>query len=247
MTGFAALTRSEARLYRRDPVLLGFAFLLPLALMLAFGLPEGSREPSPDFGGQVPIDTVLPSMALTIAFGMVGIFSLPGYLADHRSRGVLRRLSTTPAHPAALLLAELALSALMAIAAVALVLVVGAAALGMNLPDNVPGVLGVFVLGAASLFGIGLLIAAVAPDPQKAWMFGSLVFFPSLFFAGVYLPREQMGATLRQISDLTPFSAFRESLETTWTGGSPELLAIVVMAAWGAGAVALAAKAFRWE
>ena len=58
----AARRKMEARLWLRDPMALPFALGLPLVLLLVFGLPESSREPSEDFGGQVPLDTVLPSL-----------------------------------------------------------------------------------------------------------------------------------------------------------------------------------------
>jgi ABC-type Na+ transport system ATPase subunit NatA/ABC-type multidrug transport system permease subunit len=247
MIGLTQLTRTEARLYMRDAVTLGFVFLLPLALLLAFGIPPDSRRPSEDLGGQIPIDTVLPSMALTLAFGMLGVFALPAYLVDYRVRGVLRRLATTPASPAMLLAAQLVLNLALAAASVALVLAVGAAALGMALPENVPGLVLVLVLGATALLSLGLVIAALAPDTTKAWALGALFFFPSLFLAGLYLPKEQMGSTLSRIGDFTPLGAFRESLEGTWTGSAPEPLALAVMAITTVAAGAAAAKTFRWE
>ena len=39
---------------------------------------------------------------------MLAIFMLPGFMADYRARGILRRLSTTPVHPAKLLAAQTA-------------------------------------------------------------------------------------------------------------------------------------------
>jgi ABC-2 type transport system permease protein len=117
----------------------------------------------------------------------------------------------------------------------------------MALPENVPGLLLVLALGAASLFSLGLVIAALAPDTTKAWIMGALFFFPSLFMAGIYLPREQMGDTLSRIGDFTPLSAFRESLEETWTGHAPEPLAIAVMCAFALAAGLVATRTFRWE
>jgi hypothetical protein len=69
-----ALAVIEARLYLRDPMALPFALALPLVLLLVFGLPEDSSRPSEDFGGQVPLDTVLPSLVLSLSFAMLGAF-----------------------------------------------------------------------------------------------------------------------------------------------------------------------------
>jgi ABC-2 type transport system permease protein len=242
-----ALALMEARLYLRDPMALPFALALPLVLLLVFGLPEDSSRPSEDFGGQVPLDTVLPSLVLSLSFAMLGAYMLPAFLTEYRVRGVLRRLSTTPLSPAAVLVAHLAINLAVAVAAVLLTLLIGGAALGMAMPENVPGLVLVLVLGASSLFSLGLLIAAVARDAPAAYVLGALFFFPSLFFAGVWLPKEQMSPTLSRIGDFTPLGAFRESLEAAWTGSAPEPLALGVMAVLTLAAGGAAARIFRWE
>jgi ABC-2 type transport system permease protein len=242
-----ALTAMEARLYLRDPMALPFALGLPLVLLLVFGLPESSREPSEDFGGKVPLDTVLPSLVLALAFAMLGAYMLPAFLTEYRVRGVLRRLSTTPLSPAAVLVAHLAINLAVAAAAVLLTLLIGAAVLGMAMPDDPAALVLVLALGAASLFSLGLLIAAVARDAPMAYVLGALFFFPSLFFAGIWLPKEQMPDTLSRIGDFTPLGAFRESLEATWTGSGPDPAMLVTMAAITLVAGGAAARIFRWE
>ena len=242
-----ALTLMEARLYLRDPMVLPFALALPLVLLLVFGLPESSSEPSEDFGGQVPLDTVLPSLALSLSFAMLGAYMLPAFLTEYRVRGVLRRLATTPVSPAAVLVAHLAINLAVAVVAVLLVLLIGATVLGMAMPENLPGLVLVLALGASSLFSLGLLIAAVARDAPMAYVLGALLFFPSLFFAGIWLPKEQMPDTLSRIGDFTPLGAFRESLEATWTGSAPDTVMLATMAAIALVAGAAAARIFRWE
>ena len=44
-----------------------------------------------------------------------------------------------------------------------------------------------FVLSAAALLGIGALIGALVPTAQAGVGTGMLVYFPMLFFAGIYL------------------------------------------------------------
>ena len=56
----------------------------------------------------------------------------------------------------------------MAIVVVALVLGVGAAAFGTDLPRNPIGFLAAFLLVAASLFAMGLVVAALAPSGRAA-------------------------------------------------------------------------------
>ena len=79
-------------------------------------------------------------------------------------------------------------------AALVLVLAVGAAWLDMAMPASVGWFAVAFLLGTAALFAVGLVIAAVAPTARAANAIGMLVFFPSLFLAGAWLPKYLMPA-----------------------------------------------------
>jgi ABC-2 type transport system permease protein len=240
------LLRTEARLVLREPVGIGFGIMLPLVLLLVFGLPSGAHEPDPNLDGKVPIDTVMPSMALALSFGMLAFWMLPGFMTEYRSKGILRRLSTTPVHPGKLLAAQTAVQAAVAVASIPLVLALGAA-IGMAMPSD-PAALGlVIVLGGAALFSLGLLVAALAPDPRIGWVGSAAIFFPSLFFAGVWLPKEQMPDWLSRFGDFTPLGAFRESVQDAWTGQALDPLMLLALAAVAAAVGAVAAKVFRWQ
>jgi ABC-2 type transport system permease protein len=248
MRGLAKLTTIEAKvLFLRDPVWLLVALAVPLGILLVFGVPGFARDPAAELGGQRPIDTVLPSVALAVNLGVLAISALPVYLATYREKGILRRLSTTPASPAMLLAAQVAVNLAMALVALALVLGIGAAWLGMAMPASVGWFAVSFLLGTAALFAVGLVIAAVAPTTRAANAVGMLIFFPSLFFAGVWLPKHLMPDLLSRIGDLTPLGAFRESVQDAWVGTTPEPLHLAALAVVALVAGLAAAKLFRWE
>jgi len=78
MHGLAKLTRLEAKvLFLRDPVTMLVALAVPLGILLVFGLPGFARDPAPELGGQRPIDTVLPSVAMATNVGVLAISALP--------------------------------------------------------------------------------------------------------------------------------------------------------------------------
>jgi ABC-2 type transport system permease protein len=157
---------------------------------------------------------------------------VPTYLATYREKGILRRLSTTPVHPAGLLGAQVAMALLIALFAVTLVLGVGIVA---------------FVLAAASLLSVGVLVAAVAPSGRAASGIGTMLFFPMMFFAGLYVPRDAMPAVLRRIGDFTPLGAGVQALQDAAGGAWPQPLHLAVMAAFAVVAGLAAARLFRWE
>ena len=98
MNEMRALIVSEAKLLFREPVYWLVVILLPTAVLLIFGSMFGPSEPDPSLGGLRFIDVFVPSLVV-ISVATLGIQTLPIRLATYREKGVLRRLSTTPAHP----------------------------------------------------------------------------------------------------------------------------------------------------
>lgn len=247
MHGLRTLTLTEGKLMLRDVASLAFVLLLPLAIYVVFAIPEGFRQPAPEFGGAAAIDTFFPSLALMLAFGMLGFFTLPSYLGEYRASGVLRRLSTTPVSPLMLLIAQIVVNLVLAVVAVGLLVTVATLVIGRPAPQSLPWLAVSLALGAASMFAIGLLIAALAPNARAAQLIGNLPFWPLMFLAGAWIPKEHLPDWLSRTGDFTPLSAFRESAQAAWVGTTPQALHLLVMVAITVIAGAAAAKLFRWE
>src|SRR5581483_6689403 len=165
-------------------------------------------------GGASVIELYVPicaGMALTFA----GLSVLPTALSTSRERGVLRRMSTTPVPPGRLL-------------AIAALLTVARAAFGVALPRQLIGYLLAFVLAAGAVFALGLAVAAVAPNGKAGGAIGNMLFFPLMFFGGLWVPREAMGHTLRRIGDYTPLGAGVQALRDASAGHWPHPLHLAV-------------------
>lgn len=134
-----------------------------------------------------------------------------------------------------------------AVLAMVVMLAVGRLAFGVGLPDNIAGYLLTWVLGAAALLSIGTFIAAVASGSKVANAVGAILFFPMMFFAGLWLPREQMPSLLRHISDYTPLGALVRGLQASWAGDWPSGSTLPVLAGYAVVVGLLAVRFFRWE
>ncbi len=244
MKEFRALVVAETKLWFRDPIAWLAAIALPSAVLLIFGSVFAPHEPDPALGGQRWIDLFVPSL-LVITLATLGIQSLPTRLATYREKGVLRRLSTTPAHPARLLAAQLVIYLVTAVIAAVLLVIVGYFAFEIPIPRNPLGFLVVFALGMTALFAIGLLIAAVAPSSRAAIGISIPAFFAVMLLGGVYLPRYLLPEVLIRIGDYTPPNV--QGLLEAWLGASPQLAPLLGMAAITAVVGAVAVRAFRWE
>lgn len=240
------LLRTELRLFLREPVTLFWGIAFPVILLAIIGAVPSSRTPEADFGGLRFIDVYLPVM-LAFVLAMLAFNALPPTLAGYREQGVLRRLFTTPVPPSRVLAAQLAIHAGVAFIAIALLLVVGRIAFDVALPQQPLGFLLAVVLATGSVLAIGLFAAAVASTTKIANGIGMLLFFPMMFFAGLWLPRDSMSSALVHLSDATPLGAAVQALQDSTHGDWPSLLHLGVMAAWAIVLGVAATRLFRWE
>ena len=244
MNHLSRITLTEAKLLTREPAPWLAAVLLPTVVLLAIGFLFAPQGPDPELGGRRYIDLFVPSMVV-LSLASIGVNTLPGRLARYRERGVLRRLSTTPASPSALLVAQLLINAVIAIVAVVLLVAVGNLAFGIPLPKDPLGFVAAFTLGMSSLFALGLLVAAIAPTTGAATAMFLPLFAAVMFLGGVYLPRWLLTEFIVRIGDFTPPGV--QSLLDAWSGTPPQLLPLAVMGAITIAAGWLAARSFRWE
>ena len=238
------ITLVEAKLLAREPAPWLAGVLLPTFVLLAIGTLFAPGAPDPALGGRRYIDLFVPSM-IVLSLASLGVNTLPGRLARYRERGVLRRLSTTPAPPAALLVAQLLINAAVAVIGVVLLIAVGNLAFGIPLPRDLPGFVASFTLGMLSLFSLGLLIAAIAPTTGAATAMFLPLFAAVMLLGGVYLPRWLLPEFLIRLGDVTPPGV--QSMLDAWSGTAPQLGPMAVLAAITVAAGWLAARSFRWE
>jgi ABC-2 type transport system permease protein len=247
MRPLATLTRTEARLFVREPVGLFFAVFFPSMLLLVLGSAmPGFTTASADLGGLRPIDIYLPITG-ALAIATVAMVTLLGTLSAYRERGVLRRLSTTPVSPVALLAAQLLVNVGALIVGCALAYGTAVVVFAVAAPANVVGTLIGFLLGATAMGAVALLIAALAPTAKAASGLGTLVYFPMMFAAGVWTPGPTMPELVRRVADYTPLGAASQAMQTAWAGGWPHPLHLVVMVGLTVACGATAARWFRWE
>ncbi|CAM3770404.1 ABC transporter permease [Kibdelosporangium persicum] len=246
MSALARLTATETKLFFREPIMAFFALAFPPILLVVFGLIPAMREPDPDLGGLRAINAYVPIIiAMTLA--LFALTSLSQLFATYREKGVLRRMRTTPVKPWVMLGAQLLMATILSLATTLVVLAIGRLALDVNLPLRLPAYLISYVLAALAMFAVGLLVASLAPTGKSASAIGTLVFFPIVFFAGLWLPRAGMNDVLRTISDFTPLGAGVQSLQDSTAGQWPQPLHVAVMLGWTIVAGGLAARYFRWE
>ncbi|MFF7068945.1 ABC transporter permease [Streptomyces pseudovenezuelae] len=241
-----AVLRTEVRLFRREPGALFWILLFPTLLLVILGSIPSFRNHDADLGGLRTIDVYVP-VAVLLGLIVGGLQSMPQTLTGYRERGILRRMSTTPVRPTALLTAQMTVYGGAALASALLALLVGRFAFAVRLPEQLPGYLLALVLAVLAALALGAVVSALSRTTKIAGAIGSAVFFPAMFCAGVWAPVQTMPDVLARIVGYTPFGAAAEALNRAAAGDWPGWNHLGVLVAWTVLLTAAASRWFRWE
>jgi ABC-2 type transport system permease protein len=247
VSAVGTLTKTQSKVFLREPMAVFFGLLFPALLLVVIGTVfPGATEKSPDLGGRSLVDIYAP-VSITLGLATVAISILPAILGGERERGILRRFSTTPVHPSALVTVHLLVQFMVVTIATIAAILIGMLVFDIPFPESIGWFVVSYVLGAAALLAVGLLIGAVVPTATSGQGIGMMLYFPLLFFAGVYIPLQVMPEGVRTVSGYTPSGATVQALSDSWVGGVPETSSLMVMAAYALIAGSLAIWLFRWE
>ena len=241
-----AVLRTETRLFLREPGALFWIIAFPTILVVILGLIPSFRDPVEEYAGQSVIGLYVP-IAVLLAMIVAAITAVPVVIVGYREQQVLRRISTTPARPVHLLGAQFVIHGVAVAISAALAILVGRLAFSVALPTQPLGYAMIMLLTFAALLALGGIIAGVSPNTRLATTFGTIVFFPLMFTAGVWIPVQAMPGLLGEIVELTPLGAAAVAMDATALGQWPATVHVLVLVAWTVGLGALAVRFFRWE
>lgn len=244
-TGTTALIRSEGRLFVRERVTLFWLVGFPIVMVTVFGLIPSWHHHDPDLGGRRMIDLYVPVCVLLSMVTAIQI--VPATLTSYRELGVLRRLGTTPASPASVLLAQLLLNATAILVSVVVVLAEARLAWDIPLPRSILGYVVAYVVALAAALALGCAVSAVSPTAKVGQVVGSIAFFVSMFCTGLWSPVQTMHGWLHDVVTRTPFGAASLALTDASGGSFPELTDLAITAGWAVVFFVIAVRFFRWE
>lgn len=242
---FAELLKVQARLALREPYGLLGGIALPAVLLAVFGF-IGQQVPG-NVGdtGLTIIDLWTPTI-LVLAFIYIAV-SLPTTLVRDREIGWLRRVSTTPLHPAMLLAAQLILDLVLAAAAVLIIILGGVLVFGASLHVQILPFVVSLLLSIVEIFALGLVLVALLPSQTVASAVNGVVVFVLMFLSGLWVQPAQVGDPLRTIMYYSPSGAAARALLDAVFNGSPSYAALLTMAVYTVMFGFIAIRYFRWE
>nr|BFE79279.1 hypothetical protein GCM10020093_018800 [Planobispora longispora] len=245
----ARLARHETRSFLRTPIAAVFTVAMPLLMMVIVGAAVGNATVDPATGVRV-MQFVVPVMTVFgIAQGCFGALAM--HLADLRDRGWLKRLRGTPV-PAWAVIAALAGTSL-AIALATTVVLVGAGVLFYDVQlvgRTLPALL-TLLLGVVCFTALGFAVVALVRSAAAVQLIGTGLLLALAFISDVILVGAKLPVWLETIGWIFPLRHFGEAVRDAFNpflpGSGLHGGHLAVLAAWAAGAVAVAVWRFGWE
>jgi ABC-2 type transport system permease protein len=234
-----AQTGMELRLLVRSPESLLVTFGIPLGLLVFFStvdvLPTGER------GG---VEFLVPGV-LAISVAATGLVAVSIQTAFERKYGVLKRLGGTPLPRTGFLAAKgLAVGCLLLLQTAA-TLAIAAGPLGWRPAGGLAIAALVVLVGAVTHTALGLLLAGTL-RAEATLALSNALFLVLLVVSGVSFDAEVLPESLAAVGRVLPLGALGEALRASFEGGSP-WGPLALVAGWGASAIGVAARTFRWE
>jgi ABC-2 type transport system permease protein len=244
--------RYANKAFWRNPASAFFTFAFPLMFLVIFTslLGNGTLEPAPGV-------LIKQSTYYVVAMGAFAVITacytnIAISVTFQRDAGILKRTRGTPLPPWVYLSGRVVHAMAIALILVAITGVFGRVFYGADLPTGVL-LLKFFVvlaISAASFSALGLAITSVIPNADASPAVVNATILPLLFLSGIFIPIEvDSPAWIRQVARIFPVKHFFDAFLGGFYG-SPFTLAwhdVVVVAAWGAVGLIVAARYFSWE
>lgn len=250
----------ELRGYFRSPDQVFFTFLFPVLMLALFSTVFGQTGVG---GGQgMPhIEAAQYYLPAMIAAGLLlsGVQNLAVDIAGERSDGTLKRLGGTPLPAVSYFIGKFAQVAVTGTLQVALLLVVGVAAFGVELPSDADRwftFAWVFVLGLATSALLGIALSAVPRSGRSATAVVIPIVLVLQFVSGVYLAFFLLPDWLQKTASVFPLKWMAEGMRHVFLpeeygameeGGAWNIAGVAIaLGVWLVVGLVLARLTFRW-
>ena len=195
------------------------------------------------------VDWVVPGiLSMNMMFG--ALYGVGYVIVRYRKNGVLKRLKATPLTAVEFLAAQLVSRLWLLLAVVSLVYAGTDFFVDFTMHGTYPDLFLVFLLGATSLLGLGLIIAARIGNEEVADGLVNFIGWPMMFLSGVWFSLEGLHPWLQELAQIFPLTHLINAARAVMLDGAtltdiaPDLL---VLAGMSVVFLSVGAWLFRWE
>jgi len=241
---------SDLRCFRRNVQSVFFTLILPVLFLVIFA--SIFRDATVKVPGGTMKESVYYVPAI-ITFGLIAaaFSNLTVTVVRNRESGIYKRRRATPLPASALIAARALVGVLTALAITVVLLVIGWAAYGANIPrSTAPAFVLDIVVGGAVFCCLGFAVASLISNVDAAQPVVQAIVLPLSFISGVFIATSALPSWLAGIGKIFPVEHLAAALLAAYnphtTGSGMRWGDLAVLAAWGAAGLIIALRRFRW-
>lgn len=238
-------TKTEMKLFFREPIAVFFTLLLPGIMFVVMGKIFGGETYSTgDY-----FDLYIPNMIGIVIFA-TGFFAIGLQVVIDREKGIYKRLQGTPINPLYVFAALIAKGCLAVYLGVVEIVILAKFVFDVNVSSSLfQFFLGV-TLSLFSFLALGFLVASIAKRMQTAMAIGFIAMYPMMFLSGAWFPIDNFSPFWKSVSNFIPLTYVNDIMRLGWQGGlysqeglidAAVLFGILVVS------TVIGAKYFRWD
>lgn len=235
----------------RDPQSRFFTLLLPLIFLVLLTSLFGN-DVLHVHGHAIKRSTYYVAGISTLGIIGTSFVNLVISITAQRESGVLKRRRSSPV-PAWVLIASRALtSVILGSAVVAVIVAIGRIVYGVHLPAaTLPAFVLAVIVGAAAICCLSFAAASFIRNEDSAQPVVQAIILPLYFISGVFVPRDQLSGTLRDIASVFPVShldsALFKAFNPATSGAGIAGTDLLILAIWGTAGLLIALRRFVWS
>jgi ABC-2 type transport system permease protein len=241
---------SDLRCFRRNIQSVFFTLVLPVLFLVI--LASIFRNGTVTVPGGTMKESVYYVPGI-IAFGLIAaaFSNLTVTVVRNREAGIYKRRRATPLPASAVIAGRAAVAVLTALAITAVLLLIGWAAYGANIPGRTaPAFVLDVVAGAAVFCCLGFAVASLVSSVDAAQPVVQALVLPLSFISGVFIPTSVLPHWLADIGKVFPVEPLVAALLAAYnphtTGSGLRWGDLAVLAVWGIAGLIIAIRRFSW-
>ncbi len=234
----------------RNPASAFFTFSFPLMFLVIFTSLLGHHAVALSPTRSIDLSTYyVASMAayavITACYNNIAIG-----LAIQRDSGVLKRTRGTPIPSGVYILGRLVHALFVSVILVSLTALYGAAFYHASVPTgwSLVKFAVMLVVGALTFCSLGFAITCVIPNADAAPAIVNASILPLLFLSGIFIALSSGAPTwMVWVARIFPIRHFALGMQAGFVGTTFNWMDVLIVAAWGLGALAVSMRFFSWE
>jgi ABC-2 type transport system permease protein len=229
-----------------------FTLALPVMFLVIFASIFGGNNTVKVPGGRLDTSIVFVPGIMTLGIIAAAFINLVISVTAQRESGVLKRRRATPVPASAIIAGRALTSVVIAITTTIVLIVVGWAAFGADVPARTaPALVVTIIVGAVAFCCLGFAVASVIRDQDSAQPVTQGIMLPLYFISGVFIAASQLPTWLVHVADVFPVRHLASALLSAYNphthGSGFAVVDLLIVAAWGVAGLLVALRRFSWN